>query len=79
MIAAETARLAALGHRIEVGPDAVEFLVRQGYHRMFGARPMCGAVELYLQELVSVALITGRSAFGRLTMNCSATGLELGA
>jgi ATP-dependent Clp protease ATP-binding subunit ClpA len=45
MIAGELARLSTLRHCIEVGPDAVEFLVRQGYHRLLGARPMRGAVE----------------------------------
>jgi ATP-dependent Clp protease ATP-binding subunit ClpB len=47
MIATECVRLAALGHMVEVTPAAIEFLVRIGYHRMLGVRPMRGAVERF--------------------------------
>lgn len=57
MIAAECSRLATLGYRMEVGPDALELLVRAGYHRMLGARPMRGVVERYLQEMVANDLL----------------------
>jgi ATP-dependent Clp protease ATP-binding subunit ClpB len=42
---------------MEVGPDALELLVRAGYHRMLGARPMRGVVERYLQEMVANDLL----------------------
>lgn len=58
MIAAECSRLAALGHRIEICPDTLESLVRAGYHRMLGARPMRGVVERHLQETVAGSLLT---------------------
>lgn len=77
MIAAEITRLAVLGHRIEVGPDAVEFLVRVGYHRMLGARPMRGAVERHLQEALAESILAGHSASGRLTAEASAGRLHL--
>ena len=48
MIAAELARLAGLGYCVEVSAEAVEFLIRQGYHRTLGARPMRRAVERYM-------------------------------
>ena len=66
MIAAELARLAALGHRVEVSPEAVEFLIRQGYHRTLGARPMLRAVERYLQEAIAVNLLSGATGSGCL-------------
>jgi ATP-dependent Clp protease ATP-binding subunit ClpA len=50
MIEREIARLRALGLEIEIGPDALELLVREGYHRGLGARPMRAAVERYIQE-----------------------------
>ena len=40
LIADEGERLRGLGNAIEVGPDAVEFLIREGYHKTLGARPM---------------------------------------
>jgi ATP-dependent Clp protease ATP-binding subunit ClpB len=66
LIAAECARLVALGHAIEVGSDAIEFLVREGYHRSLGARPMRGAAERHLQDAISMDVIDGRSGNGRL-------------
>jgi ATP-dependent Clp protease ATP-binding subunit ClpB len=66
MIAAELARLAVLGHRVEVSPEAVEFLIRQGYHRTLGARPMRRAVERYIQEAVAVSLLFGNAGSGCL-------------
>lgn len=75
MIAKERARLAALGHQIEVGPDVVEFLVRAGYHRAIGARPMRGAVERYLQEAVVSSVLAGELGSGRVAVNGPCDGL----
>jgi ATP-dependent Clp protease ATP-binding subunit ClpA len=47
----------------------VEFLVREGYHRTLGARPMRGAVERHLQDAVADALLAGNSSSGRITVN----------
>lgn len=77
MIASEVARLAALGHCIDAGPDAVEFLVREGYHRMLGARPMRGVVERYLQDAVTESIFAGRSSSGRLVADSTAGRLYL--
>jgi ATP-dependent Clp protease ATP-binding subunit ClpA len=52
MIGLETERLKKLGHRLVVEPEAVEELVRNGYHRTQGARPMRNVVERYLQEII---------------------------
>lgn len=57
MIVAESKRLFELGHHITVSPEAVESIVRAGYHRMFGARPMRETVERFLQERVAVRLL----------------------
>lgn len=77
MIDAEITRLAALGHRIEVGPAAVEFLVRVGYHRMLGARPMRGAVERHLQEAVVESLLAGGEGSGCLGLETTGHRLVL--
>jgi len=57
MIVSEITRLAALGHRLEVSDGTLEFLVRAGYHRMLGARPMRGVVERFIQETVGHRLL----------------------
>ena len=79
MIAAETRRLEALGHTVEVGPTALEFLIREGYHKTLGARPMRGVVERFLQEALAGAVLAGRPACGRLDVNPARSGLELAA
>ena len=66
MIAGELARLRGLGHQLELDPDAVEFLVRRGYHRAMGARPMRAAVEKHLQDVVAESILAGGTGSGRI-------------
>src|SRR5437868_3868282 len=47
MIQREGNRLAALGHSLTIDEPAVEFLIRTGFHRTLGARPMRNTVERY--------------------------------
>lgn len=77
MIAEECGRIAMLGHQIEVTDGVVEFLVRQGYHRTLGARPMRGAVERYLQEAVSHSLLSGSNGNGVVVVDESGQQLLL--
>jgi ATP-dependent Clp protease ATP-binding subunit ClpA len=67
MIAAELGRLGRLGHRLEAVPDVLEFLVRAGYHRLLGARPMRGAVERFIQDALAENLLQGGTGQGALT------------
>lgn len=60
MIESELTRLSAMGLSLELAPDALEVLVRDGYHRGLGARPMRAAVERYLQERVAAELLDVR-------------------
>lgn len=77
MIAAEVARFAALGHQLDIAPDALEFLVRAGYHRMLGARPMRGAVERHLQDALAAAILNQQPSSGRLTVDDQIAGLVI--
>lgn len=79
LIAAERGRLEALGHGLTVSAPAVEFLLREGYHKTLGARPMRGAVERYLQDAVTHALIDGRTPCGRVDVSQSRDRLVLAA
>ena len=69
MIALECERLSSLGYSITVAPDAVEFLVREGYHKTLGARPMRGSVERRLQDAVAAEILAGRLGVGAVTVH----------
>ena len=58
MITRESNRLNNLGHSLVVASETVELLVREGFHRTLGARPMRNAVDRYLQDHVSQVLLT---------------------
>ncbi len=77
MIAAECGRLRALGHEIEIASDAIEFLVREGYHKTLGARPMRGAVERYLQDAVAAQVLLGRTGSGHVVVHAERDRLVL--
>src|SRR5471030_1484428 len=57
MIGREIERLKALGHNLIVDAVTVENLVREGFHRTLGARPMRNTVDRYLQQQVSQELL----------------------
>jgi len=57
MIAGELARLRKLGHNIAITPGDVETILRAGFHKTLGARPMRGVVERFLQDRVADKLL----------------------
>jgi len=57
MIAGELARLRKLGHDLKITPDDVETILRAGFHKTLGARPMRGAVERFLQDKIAAGLL----------------------
>jgi ATP-dependent Clp protease ATP-binding subunit ClpB len=57
MIAGELARLRGLGHDLKITPDDVEAILRAGFHKTLGARPMRGAVERFLQDRLADRLL----------------------
>jgi ATP-dependent Clp protease ATP-binding subunit ClpB len=77
LIATERLRLERLGHAITVAPEAVEFLIREGHSTKFGARPMRGAVERFLQDAVAADLLAGGRGVGTLTVHTSRDRLAL--
>lgn len=77
LIRHEITRLVALGFCLETSSDAVEFLVRVGYHRSLGARPMRAAVERFLQEAVVESLLKRQSGKGVLVPDETSTRLVL--
>jgi ATP-dependent Clp protease ATP-binding subunit ClpB len=57
MIAGELARLRGQGHDLKITPADVETILRAGFHKTLGARPMRGAVERFLQDRVAAGLL----------------------
>ena len=71
MIAAELARIRVLGYHLEVTSSAVEFMLRLGYHKTLGARPLRGVVERCLQEVIAGSLLTHQSGSGSVVTDAS--------
>ncbi len=71
MIERETERLRKLGFDLEMEPGVIEFLIRRGYHKTLGARPMRGTVERHLQDAVAEAMLLERACSGRIGVNFS--------
>ena len=57
MVDREVARLNAMGQNLCITPSTIELLVREGFHRTWGARPMRNTVERHLQDRVKDALL----------------------
>jgi len=62
----ETERLGRLGHDLVVSREALEFLVREGFHPYLGARPLRKTVERHLQDAVVRELFAKGFARGRV-------------
>jgi len=62
--------LAARGHRLNLGPGVLPFLVRKGIHPKLGARPMRDAVEKLVGDAVAEHLLAGAAqACGSLAVD----------
>ena len=62
----EVARLRAVGFDLEISREALEFLMREGFHPRFGARPLRKAVERHLQDAVVRDLFATGCGRGRI-------------
>lgn len=74
-VAREVARLHELGYDLSVSREAIEFLLREGYHARLGARPMRRAVERHLQEAVVRDLFASGIGAGRVGVAPNQRGL----
>ena len=63
MIGREVERLNRLGHKLIVESSTVESLVREGFHRTLGARPMRNTVDRFLQELAATPILRHNKLF----------------
>ena len=61
MIADELSRLRSLGWSLTIAPSVIELIIREGYHKTLGMRPMRGTVERQLQSAIVTAALNGLS------------------
>jgi ATP-dependent Clp protease ATP-binding subunit ClpA len=57
MVERECKRLNALGFDLQIDGTTIEQLVRAGFHRTLGARPMRNTIDRYLQERIAATTL----------------------
>lgn len=65
-LANEVARLKSVGFDLEVSSEALEFLIREGFHPYFGARTLRQTIERRLQDAVVRKLFSSGIGSGRV-------------
>jgi len=71
----ESARLKQSGYDLEVTREALEFLIREGFHPQLGARPLRKTIERHLQDAVVRDLFATGCGRGRLVPDASGRNL----
>lgn len=61
-----------LGINLQSTSEAVEFLIRHGFHRTLGARPLRNAVLPYVGDAIRLAMRRGKTNYGSLVVDGSA-------
>jgi len=57
-------RLAERNIKIEIGPEAKDWLVKRGYDPVYGARPLRRAIQRYVENPLSTKILKGESEDG---------------
>ena len=76
-LAGEVARLRTAGFDLEVSREALEFLLREGFHPHLGARPLQQTIERNLQDAVVRGLLAYGSGSGRIVVESGRSRLAL--
>lgn len=76
-VAEETARLRGLGYDLRVSREALELLVREGFHPHLGARPLRHTVERHLRDAVVREVLSRGTCHGTLEPAGDGRGLML--
>ena len=73
----ELKRLRKKGYELTADEGAIEFLIRKGFHKYFGARPMKRTIHHYVCEALSYNIVYDLHTSGKVVMNLSQTGLMI--
>ncbi len=76
-LAGEIARLKSVGFDLTVSREALEFLIREGFHPQLGARPLRHTIERQLQDAVVRGLFSAGSGAGHLVFDSNQNNLRL--
>ena len=76
-LANEVARLKSVGFDLEVSSEALEFLIREGFHPELGARPLRQTIERQLQNAVVRGLFASGVGAGRVIFDPTINSLAL--
>ncbi len=76
-LANEVARMRSVGHDLVVSQEALEFLIREGFHSHLGARPLRQTIERHLQNAVVRGLFEKGTGSGRIAWRADENQIEL--
>ncbi len=57
-------RVTAMGYKLELSPEAKDFIADKGYDVQFGARPLKRAIQLYLEDQLADIVLSGELETG---------------
>ncbi|MCE5332236.1 MAG: ATP-dependent Clp protease ATP-binding subunit [Bacteroidales bacterium] len=57
-------RVTAMGYKLELSPEAKDFIADKGYDVQFGARPLKRAIQLYLEDQLADIVLSGELEAG---------------
>jgi len=52
-------RITSMGYRLELTPEAKDFIAEKGYDAQFGARPLKRAIQRYLEDELADIVLSG--------------------
>ena len=61
-------RVTDLGYKLELSPEAKDFIAEKGYDVQFGARPLKRAIQRYLEDELADVVLSGEVAEGDTIM-----------
>ncbi len=51
-------RIEKIGYKVELTPEAKEFIIEKGWDKSFGARPLKRAIQKYIEDLIAEEIIS---------------------